>query len=173
MFSAFAQKVVGDRFGAGDGVDAGNTLAVHFGKRRPATEPRDEPLQFLALEHAGGGAHEMNVAACLVGRRFGRVGQRDHLGDPILVDDGVAAVARQQRDRHARNAGDQDLVDCLLEHVQAGDADDRVHVPADNDLEHDRRVFGHEHLVALVLGVCAEVGDSASVALAAVEADSS
>ena len=91
--------------------------------------------------------------------------------DPVVIDRRAAAIARQQRRGHARDAGQQDLVDRLFQHVQAGDADDRIDMAADDDLEDDRRAFGDEHLVAQVLGLGLEVGDGAGPALAAIEAE--
>ena len=93
------------------------------------------------------------------------------LEHPVVIDRRAPAVARQQRRGHARDAGQQDLVDRLLQHVQAGDADDRIDVAADDDLQDDRRAFGDQHLVAQLLGLALEVGDGAGAALPAVEAE--
>jgi hypothetical protein len=83
----------------------------------------------------------------------------------------IAAVATEQRHRHAGNAREQDLVDRLFEHVQARDADDRIDVARHDDLQHDRRAFAHQHLVAELFGLRAEVADVACPALLAVEAE--
>ena len=39
------------------------------------------------------------------------------IGDPIVIDRGTLAIARQQRRGHARNAGEENLVDGLFQHI--------------------------------------------------------
>ena len=128
-----------------------------------------QPAQLRLLAKLMGGPHQVDVGLRLRLRR--RRLQVDQLEHPVVIDRRAAAIARQQRRGHARDAGQQHLVERLFQHVQAGDADDGIDVAADDDLEDDRRAFGDQHLVAEVLGLDLEVGDGAGAALPAIEAE--
>ncbi len=91
------------------------------------------------------------------------------LPDPGFIERGVLAVARMQRHGVRRHAGDQHLVDRLFQHVQAGDSQNAIDVAADDDLQHDRRTFGDEHLVAELFGPHLVVGDRTGAAFFAIQ----
>src|SRR5690242_3097844 len=113
---------------AGSGVPVSVAAGVNGG----GTGTGGEPAHFRLLAGLVGGTHQVDVAARLDRGRLDL--EVDHLGDPVVIDRGAPAVARQQRGGHAGDAGQEDLVDGLFQHVQAGHADDGVHVAADNDL---------------------------------------
>ena len=136
---------------------------------RRRSRPRRQPAQFRLLADLIRGAQQMHIRLGLRFRR--RRFEVDQLRHPVVIDGRAAAVARQQRGGDAGDAGQQDLVERLFQHVEAGDADDGVHVAADDDLEDDGRALGDEHLVAEVLGLDLEVGHGAGAALLAVEAE--
>src|SRR5579875_2076253 len=95
--------------------------------------------------------------------------QIDQFTDPIVINGGAFAVARQQRRCHAGNAGQENLIERLFQHVQASDTDNRINMAADDDFEDDRRPLGNQHFVAEVLGPGLEIGDGARPALAAIQ----
>ena len=147
VLAALGQEVVGDRFGGRDGIQRRQPLPIDFRQPRAATLSRPpsgpaRPARTAAPPPASGGC------TCASAAPAGAAGHWIISSHPILVDRRVAAVARQQRHGHAGDAGQQDLVDRLLQHVQAGHAQNGVHVAADDDLHHDRRAFGHQHPVA-------------------------
>ena len=111
-----------------------------------------EGLELGRFEHPSRLAHQVQVASRLRFRRtaFGL----NHGGHPILIHRGLSTIARHQRYRHARNAGEQDLVgdDPLLE---VGESDRRQHrrqdqvegdlgriVPVDGDGGGEERAHG-------------------------------
>ena len=121
------------------------------------------------LAELGGRAHQVQIGPCRpIG---GLMGCLDHSPDPVFVDAGVAAVTGQQRDRHAGDARQQNLVDRLLQHVQARHAHDRVDITADDDLEDDRRTLGDEHAVTHLLGEATKISNAARSARFAIEAE--
>ena len=81
----------------------------------------------------------------------------DHRADPVDVGRRVAAAGFDQRHGHARDAGQQDLVERLLQRVEARHAQHRVDVPAEDDLHHRGRAFGDHHVVAERLGIGPQV----------------
>src|SRR5216683_7609598 len=103
------------------------------------------------------GPHEVDVSLRL--RRRWRRLQVDKFRYPVLIDRRTTAIARKQRSGNARDAGQQKLIERLLQHVQTGDANDGIDVAADDDLEDYRRPLGDEYLVAEVFGHGLEVGD--------------
>ncbi len=155
--AALRHPVVSDRF----------VSSQRVGAWLLGADARGEPAQLRLLAKPVGGAHQMNVS---LGPRLRRCClEVDQLRHPVVIDRRAAAVARQERHRHTRNAGEQHLVERLLQHIQAGHADDRVNVPADDDLEHDRRAFRNEHLAAQVLRLRLEVGHRAGPAFSAIQ----
>ena len=144
------------------------TLAWRCGLARDDAAAWGEPREFRLFAKFECGPHQMDVS---LRRRFRlRRLEVDEFQHPIVIDRGAATVARQQRRRDARDAGQQNLVERLFQHVQTRDADDRIDVAADDDLQHNRRAFRHQHLVAEFLGAPFEVGDGTGAALLAIEA---
>ena len=84
------------------------------------------PAQFRLIEQLIRRPHQVDEGPCP--RRRGCGVQGDQLADPVVIDRRAPAVARQQRRRHAGDAGQQDLVDGLFQDVQASDADDGIDV---------------------------------------------
>src|SRR5205085_2798729 len=97
--------------------------------------------------------------------------QVDQLGDPVVIDGGAPAVAGQKRGRHARHAGQEDLVEGLFEDVEAGDADDGIDMTADDDLQDNGGPLRDEDLVPQLLRLDFKVGDRAGAALLVIEAE--
>ena len=141
--------------------------AERIGRTLPLS--RCEPTQLRFLAQAMSGPHQVDIGFRASLRRFGAQG--DQLGDPIVIDRRAPAIARQQRRRHARNAGQQHFVQRLFQHVQASDADNRIDVAADDDFQNDRRPLGNQHLVSEFLGRHLEVGHRTGAALLAIETE--
>ncbi len=123
--------------------------------------------QFRLFAHRVGRAHQMNITFRLLFR--GRV-QLDQLGHPIIIHRGAAAIARQQRSGHARNAGEEDFIERLFQHIQASNADDGINMAADDDFQDDRCPLGDKNLVAQLLRLHLEIGHRASPALFTIQA---
>ena len=136
VLTAFGQEVVGDGFRGGDRFDPGDALSVEFGQAGASPQPRRTAVQHVMFEHARCGTHDVHVRARCAGGR--RVLKLDHVAHPVFVDRRRLALARQQRYGDARDAGQQYLVDGFFQHVQAGDAQDGIDVPAEDDLHDDR-----------------------------------
>ena len=111
---------------------------------RPAALQLAPARTSAAAQRTGAGS----CGVCTARRAVRRV---DHLPHPVLVGRRVAAAVAQQRHGHARDAGQEDLVEGLLQRVQAGHAQDRVDVPVEDDPHHGRRALGDHHPVALLL----------------------
>ncbi len=66
VLAALGEEVVGDGFGGGDAGRGRRPLAVHFGQPWSAARARDEPLQFVRLEHPSGRASKCSYVGGVV-----------------------------------------------------------------------------------------------------------
>ena len=97
-----------------------------------------------------------------------RLLDHDHVPNPGFVDTGVSAVAREQRNGHARDTSQQNLVDGFFQHIQTCHANDRIDIPANNNFQDHWRSLGHKDFVAHLFGFGSKVGDAASTAFLAI-----
>ena len=67
------------------------------------------------------------------------------------------------------DTSDQNLVDGFFKHVQTSHAQNAIDVTGDNNLQNNRRPFGHEHLVAQLFGSHFIVGNRTGATTFAVE----
>ncbi len=66
-------------------------------------------------------------------------------------------------------SGQEDLAEGLFQRVEASRPEDRVGLAAEDDVDHRRRAFGDQHLVAFLPGHGAELREAARPAIAARE----
>ena len=92
--------------------------------------------------------------------------RREH---PVFVDFGVVTRVTQERNRQRRDTDLQHFIECFLEHVQTGNAEDAVDLAGGDQLEHDRRAFGDEDVVSHALADAVEVGDRTEPAVVAMK----
>ncbi len=163
VLPARGEEVVGNRFGAGDRIEPFKQLAVFSDRRTVASRWGDQSGQFGWLEHLRCTSHQMHIGPRLYGRVT--VWGVDHLPDGVGLGRRVAATVAQQRNGHAGNAGQKDLVERLLEHIEAGDAQHGINMPAENDLHDGRRALGDQYPISLASRVGPQFGQTARPAI--------
>ena len=167
VLAALRKKIVSDRLGAGDRFKPRDPLAVDLVQPGASADPRHKTFHLIDREHPRRATHQMDVAAGL-GTAVG-MNRVNHVVYPVLVNRRIPAIAGQQWHGQARNARQQDLVDRFLQDIQAGNSHNRVHVPADNDLQDEGRALGDQDFVTHRFRGSPEVRDAASPALHAVQ----